>query len=161
MAFVKSPRTIAPLSAALGFGGESRRRNDQIVTPLNRRNASPADVPKAAGLCLRRNLRARYSAPGGDASTGRCSVYLCISAANSAAEGYRRARTFSKAFIAILFRSPSTRRRRVAGSTWRRAAISAAAAPMVVSFRESGGASSSRMMRSISVKPACRILAAS
>ena len=149
------------LSVNLGLGGESRRRNDQTVTPLKTMNASPAAVPRAASLCLRRNLRARYSLLGGDASTGRCSMYLWISAASSATEAYRRSRAFSRAFIVIQFRSPSTRRRSEAGSVWRRAAISVAAAPIVVSFRESGGASSSRMMRSISAKPACRILAAS
>src|SRR5450759_2774025 len=35
------------------------------------RITAPAAVPRAAGLCLRRNLRARYSLPGGEASTGR------------------------------------------------------------------------------------------
>ena len=54
------------------------------------------------------------------------------------------------------FRSPSTRRRSEAGSVWRRAAMSLAAAPIEVSFRDSDGASSSRMMRSISARPALR-----
>ena len=63
--------------------------------------------------------------------------------------------------MVIEFRSPSTRRRSETGSVWRRAAISVAAAPIEVSFRGNDGASSSRMIRSISAKPALRSVAVS
>ena len=74
------------LSVSLGLDAESRCESDQAVTPLNTRNTSPAAVPRAASLCLRRNFRARYSLPGGEASTGRCSMCLWISAARSDTE---------------------------------------------------------------------------
>jgi hypothetical protein len=66
VALANSPRTIVPLAAGLGHGGESRRTNYQTVTPPKTTNAA---VPKTADLRLRRNLRARYNPLGGEADT--------------------------------------------------------------------------------------------
>jgi hypothetical protein len=72
-----------------------------------------------------------------------------------------RGRLVTLAFIAIEFRSPLTRRRSETGSVCRRAATSVPPAPIEVSFRANDGASSSRMIRSISAKPALRSVAVS
>ena len=50
-----------------------RREKDQAVSPLDTSTTMAAALPTAASRCLRRNLRARYTRPGGDASTGRSS----------------------------------------------------------------------------------------
>jgi hypothetical protein len=54
-------------SVSLGLEAESRWESDHAVTPLKPRNPTPADAPMAASLCRRRNLRVRYSLPGGEA----------------------------------------------------------------------------------------------
>ena len=116
---------------SLGRGGAARCRQRPNRDPAQQDEREPGGcAERRPALCLRRNLPARYSLLGGDASTGRCSICRWISAANSATEAYRRSRAFSKAFIVIQFRSPSTRRRRDAGSVWRCAAMPAAAAPI-------------------------------